>query len=194
MVCDHALNKSRLCLEQDGVPSAAARNIVEHRGTRRLAAAAARSRTDVAGVIKGRQETYDSTELCPDCGSIKKRLSACPRCEGSGHVPSEALPDTLRSKVGTDRVTADDLARMVSRGDGALNVVRAFPGVVSRLDDEGRRQLIEAAHRRPMMAMLGRTPDALVEVGGKDVLKEIARKKPRLARRSLRTSAILELE
>jgi hypothetical protein len=45
-----------------------------------------------------------------------------------------------------------------------------------------------------MMALLGRTPDALVEAGGADILAAIAEEKPRLARRSLRASAILGLD
>jgi len=201
MVCDNALNRSCLCLEQDGVPAAAARNVVSRRRSRRPNPVEAHQGAiptspppDVTSIIEGRRAVYEATEVCPDCGAIKDRLAPCPRCAGSGEVSSDALPGPLRARMSAERITADELAEMVSRGEGTLDIVRAFPGVAERLDDQGRRSLFDAARRQPMMAMLGRTPDALVEAGGSDVLAQVAEAKPRLARRSLRTAAILGLD
>jgi hypothetical protein len=76
-------------------------------------------------------------------------------------------------------------------GEGRIDAVRALPGLVQHLDERGRERLLREAQEHPRLAMLGRTPDALVEAGGRDVLVEIAREHPRLAKRSLRTAALL---
>jgi hypothetical protein len=192
MVCDNGVNKTGPCLEQNGVPDAAAQG-VWRRDDRCPPAPSVLA--DASDVMDARQSTYNGTEVCPHCGGIKDRLAICPRCGDTGEVSSDTLPHAVRGAARTERITAVDLAAMVSGGEsGALSTVRAFPGVAGRLDDRGRRRLFEAARRRPMMALLGRTPDALVEAGGADILAAIAEEKPRLARRSLRASAILGLD
>jgi hypothetical protein len=192
MVCDNGVNKTGPCLEQNGVPDAAAQGAWWHNGERTSPPPAL---ADVSDVMDARQSTYNGTEVCPHCGGIKDRLAICPRCGDTGEVSNDTLPHAVRGAAGTERITADDLAAMVSRGEpGALSIVRAFPGVAGRLDDRGKQRLFDAARRRPMMALLGRTPDALVEAGGADVLAAIAEEKPGLARKSLRASAILGLD
>ena len=192
MVCDNGVNKTGPCLEQNGVPDAAAQGVWRRDD---WCPPAPSTLADVSDVMEGRQATYDGTEVCQHCGGIKDRFAVCPRCGDTGEVSSGTLPYAVRGTAGTERITADDLAAMVSRGEpGALSIVRAFPGVAGRLDDSGKQRLFDAARRRPMMALLGRTPDALVEAGGADVLASIAEEKPCLARRSLRASAILELD
>jgi hypothetical protein len=192
MVCDDGINKSGPCLERGGVPSAAAGGVWRRAGRCDPSPAIP---NDVVAVIDGRRVVYETTVVCPHCGGIKKRLDACSRCGDTGEVSGDALPPGVRDAVGAERITADDLAAVVGRGaPGTLAIVRAFPGVAARLDDEGRRRLFEAAQRHPMVALLGRTPDALVEAGGRDVLAAIAEERPRLARRSLRAKAILEID
>lgn len=206
MVCDRGIVNSTCGLEKSGVPAAAASGVwcdneqsmetlfVEgQRGNQQLALST--SGQSAIQVINGRQSIYDATEVCAYCGGVKDRGETCHHCNGSGAVLSSVLPQGVRGVTGADRITADELADVVSQKKAsALSVVRAFPGVASRLDDEGRQCLFDAARQRPMEAMLGRTPDALVEAGGRDVLTEVAEREPRLAARSLRTSAILGLE
>lgn len=206
MVCDRGIVTSTYTLEKSGVPATAASGVWwrdgqsvealfggERGGGRQFSLST--SVQSATQVIDGRQNVYDATEVCALCGSVKDRGETCHHCNGSGEVPSSALPQSVRGVVEVDRITADELATIVSQKKAsALSVIKSFPGVAGRLDDEGRQCLFDAARQSPMEAMLGRTPDALMEAGGHDVLAEIAEREPRLAARSLRTSAILGLE
>jgi hypothetical protein len=105
-----------------------------------------------------------------------------------GQIPAFLLPGNSRWMVGDkEQVTADELAQaFAGPGDqGRLAVLNRFPGLISRLGEDGKQALWAEVQRHPDKALSFYVPAALVEAGGTEYLVQAARREPAALRESL---------